>query len=178
MAKVKQHTVEATVADAVSSAFSEIESIKDELREWYDNLPENFQNGSKGEALQEAISALEGASEVNAPDCIEGAGTSYAEYHGRIGRPKRRDTCVNMLDAAISTAQERADELGALEYSDEGRLLGDDGEPTPDDVTDTEERPLDAEDRDSMVSDLETFISECEDAKGEWENVEFPGMFG
>lgn len=176
MASVKQRNVDSTVADAVSTAFSEIESIKDELQEWYDNLPENFQNGSKGEALQEAISALEGASEPEAPDCVASDSLTYAEYHGRIGRPKRRDTAVNMLDAAVSTAQEQLDALQALEYSDEGRLIGEDGEPVADDYA--TDNPLEESDRDSNVSDLETFISECEDAKGEWENVEFPGMFG
>ena len=38
---------------------SEVESLKDELQDWYDNLPENFQNGDKGSELQEAIEALD-----------------------------------------------------------------------------------------------------------------------
>jgi len=43
----------------VTDAASEIESLRDELQEWYDNLPENFQNGDKGEQLQSAIDELE-----------------------------------------------------------------------------------------------------------------------
>jgi hypothetical protein len=47
------------VQSDVTDAASEIESLKDELQEWYDNLPENFQNGEKGEQLQSAIDELE-----------------------------------------------------------------------------------------------------------------------
>jgi uncharacterized coiled-coil DUF342 family protein len=49
---------DAAQADAADAA-SEIESLKDELQEWYDNLPESFQNGEKGEQLQSAIDELE-----------------------------------------------------------------------------------------------------------------------
>lgn len=47
--------------DAVSDAKGEVEALRDELQEWYDNLPENFQNGSKGEEIQAAIDQLEDA---------------------------------------------------------------------------------------------------------------------
>jgi hypothetical protein len=50
----------------------EIESLKDELQEWYDNLPENFQNGDKGDQLQQAIDqlqeAVDGFDGVDFPD--------------------------------------------------------------------------------------------------------------
>ena len=36
-----------------------MELIKDELQDWYDNLPEAFQNGDKGQALEEAISQID-----------------------------------------------------------------------------------------------------------------------
>lgn len=43
----------------VADAKSEAESLRDELQDWHDNLPESFQNGEKGESLNEAISQLE-----------------------------------------------------------------------------------------------------------------------
>lgn len=43
----------------ISNAKSTAEELRDECQEWYDNLPENFQNGDKGSQLQEAIDALE-----------------------------------------------------------------------------------------------------------------------
>ena len=42
----------------VSSAKAEFEELRDELEEWKDNLPENLQDGSKADELQEAIDAL------------------------------------------------------------------------------------------------------------------------
>lgn len=44
---------------SVSDAAAEVESLKDELQEWFDNLPENFQQGDKGQELEEAISQLD-----------------------------------------------------------------------------------------------------------------------
>lgn len=36
-----------------------VDELKDELQSWHDNLPENFQNGDKGNELEEAVSQLE-----------------------------------------------------------------------------------------------------------------------
>ncbi len=43
----------------INDARCETESLRDELQDWYDNLPENFQNGDKGSQLQDSISELE-----------------------------------------------------------------------------------------------------------------------
>lgn len=45
----------------IEQSRSEIEELRDELQNWRDNLPENLQNGSKADELDEAISALEDA---------------------------------------------------------------------------------------------------------------------
>lgn len=54
----------------VDDARGEVESLKDELEGWKDGLPENLQNGSKADELQEAIDALE--SLVSNLDSVEG----------------------------------------------------------------------------------------------------------
>lgn len=43
----------------IGEAKSELESLKEELEEWKNNLPENLQSGSKAEELDEAVSSLE-----------------------------------------------------------------------------------------------------------------------
>lgn len=48
----------AAMAD-VETAASEVESLKDELQEWHDNMPENLQDGDKGSQLDDAVQALE-----------------------------------------------------------------------------------------------------------------------
>lgn len=46
---------------SVSDEESLVEELKDELESWYDNLPEQFQSGDKGDQLQSAISELDSA---------------------------------------------------------------------------------------------------------------------
>lgn len=41
--------------------YSQLEEVKDEEQESYDNLPENLQESSRGEAASEAIDNLESA---------------------------------------------------------------------------------------------------------------------
>jgi len=48
----------------VSMAAMEINSLKDELEQWRDNMPENLQGGEKYEQLDEAISELEEISDA------------------------------------------------------------------------------------------------------------------
>lgn len=43
----------------ISQARDIVESLRDELQEWYDNLPENLQESNKAVMLDTAISSLE-----------------------------------------------------------------------------------------------------------------------
>ncbi|HKZ39906.1 MAG TPA: hypothetical protein VJ044_03040 [Candidatus Hodarchaeales archaeon] len=43
----------------VDNAKNTVESLKEELRSWFDNLSENFRLGEKASQLEEAISTLE-----------------------------------------------------------------------------------------------------------------------
>jgi len=45
----------------IEELISELETIRDEEQEKYDNMPEGLQSGEKGEAMQSAIDALESA---------------------------------------------------------------------------------------------------------------------
>ena len=49
------------VQEAIGNAQAEAESLRDEEQEAFDNLPELFQQGDKGETMQNAIDALEQA---------------------------------------------------------------------------------------------------------------------
>lgn len=48
---------------------SELETIRDEEQEYYDNMPENMQNGEKGDTAQSNVSSLEEA--INNLESIE-----------------------------------------------------------------------------------------------------------
>ena len=45
----------------LSEAYTDLETIRDEEEEAYDNLPENIQDSERGEVMQDAISTLEDA---------------------------------------------------------------------------------------------------------------------
>ena len=51
----------AAATDALSDVLGEVESIRDDEQDKYDNMPESLQSGSKGDAIQDAISSLEDA---------------------------------------------------------------------------------------------------------------------
>ena len=54
---------------AVDTARQAVEEIRDEEQDYYDNMPESFQNGSKGENAQAAIDQLDyAASELDGFD--------------------------------------------------------------------------------------------------------------
>ena len=49
------------IEEAKSVLIGELEEIRDEEQEAFDNMPEGFQNGERGELAQEAINNLETA---------------------------------------------------------------------------------------------------------------------
>jgi len=89
------------VSDLVASVFCDVESLADELTEWYDNMPEGFQNSSKGEELQEAIDTLSGIDQVEVPE-------EYAEVE-IISLPmyptSRRERAEEAIDCLRTVAE-------------------------------------------------------------------------
>lgn len=47
------------IADQLEDLRTQLEEIKGEEQDAYDNLPESFQNGERGEKMQTAIDALD-----------------------------------------------------------------------------------------------------------------------
>lgn len=58
------------IKEELQTLLSDLEIAKDEEQEYYDNMPESFQNGERGEKAESAISALECAYD-NITECIE-----------------------------------------------------------------------------------------------------------
>jgi hypothetical protein len=59
----------------VGGAKNEMESLRDELQGWLDNLPESFQQGNKGDELQSAIDELEDI--VSTLEDVEGRDVAF-----------------------------------------------------------------------------------------------------
>lgn len=58
MNKIRRQEL-AEVLDTLDEAIGQIEDVRDEEQEAYDNLPENFQESSRGQDMQEAIDSMD-----------------------------------------------------------------------------------------------------------------------
>lgn len=123
---MKQKAFTHPLHEVVSSAFGEAEAIKDELQGWYDNLPENFQNGDKGDELQNAVSELESYCEPTIPECLQDIPVFRIPLREVTSRSARLADCIAELQAVIEAldgylkGEHTADEDGdALELKDE-----------------------------------------------------------
>lgn len=139
-----------TLGELVSDAFSDLESLKDEMQEWYDNLPDNFQDGDKGSEIQETIDALENIQEVTLPAGAEALTVMYVPAEEISSRQERCSDAAGRLQIASETIRETLQDL--LDAA-------------------TEEEPFkDPEDWAIIADELET-------AGQEADGVSFPGMY-
>jgi hypothetical protein len=121
-AKVDRYTkTETTIGDAVSNAMSEFESLSSELRDWYDNMPENLQGGSKGDMLQEAADRLEGFSEPSVPEELGTIKLNVITDRRARSRSARCDEAVSLLNNVKGVLEEI--EEGAKHYDKAQELI-------------------------------------------------------
>lgn len=144
---------ESKLEDLVSSAFGDLQSLGEEMREAFDNTPESLQNDGVGAARGEAADNLENLSEPECPEELQGE-RFIVKYQERQLSPSaqrklsRSGRCSSACD----------DLRHAIEYL----------ENIEDDKTYTkEEREAASE-----------FKGEIENLIDEAEAVEFPGMYG
>jgi hypothetical protein len=150
MAKKKVEPRKVTLENAVSEAFSELQSLAEEMREAFDNTPESLQRSGVGEAREAAADALEQIEKIEVPKPLKEIEIELLDLHqggGKRGlsRPKRRDNAVNIIENVIS-------------------LL--------DDIHGDEKKSEDIRDAANELRDS------LENAKDSAEGVEFPGMYG
>lgn len=164
--KMKRQRFTVRLDDVVSS-ISGLSDLADELRSWYDNLPESFQQGDKGSVLEESASTLENIQEPDVPRWA-GAMAVYAPpMLDLTSRADRRDGIVHELSqalAAIDNALESGkpfplcrSEDGKTEFKLPTRSEDDDGEILWDELQ-------------GLRDELDNIINEAE-------GVEFPGMY-
>jgi len=136
--------------ESISDAFSELESLAEEMREIADNMEDGgMGHMPKAEAAGEAADTLEGLTEPEVPSCLEGRDTSWHEsVNRRKGRgPSRAVRCSN----ACAVFRAAAD--SAMEWAES------------------------CDDEDEKQA-AEEFADECNAVADEAEGVEFPGMYG
>jgi hypothetical protein len=163
-----------SIADAVAQAYCTADELRGELQEWYDNLPENFQNGSKGEQLTEAIDALSDVAdyETEAPEVLGDCEVPDPRPTRRSSRAARRDEAEHYLRAAGEAAQEYLDE----QQEEHDAWVA--AQALPRTVTSEQEEQERAQSLDRLAADVEEFIGLMEEHADALSSVEFPGMFG
>lgn len=117
--QLKNQHYTTTVGDLVSDAFSEIQCLSEEMQEWYDNLPEGFQQSERGERVQEAADALSYLDEVDVPEEFQDLKAVYIPAFEIESRRDRASEVSSMLQTAAETIRQfMEDESKADEYDD------------------------------------------------------------
>ena len=152
--KIQMVELKSSVSGLIDEGLQELQSLGEEMRSWYDNMPESFQNGDKGSMVDESASALENiATEVDVPEEGDVEVThTHRPMKRKASRADRRDHAVGMLTAAKERLEELRDEQIEAEV-------------------DPDDQGVDEVDYDSAIDELDNII-------GEAEGVEFPGMYG
>lgn len=177
----KQVQITGTISDFVSEAVSEIESLKEEISSWAENMEgNNLGHTPKGEEVRECADALDSLSEPNAPDCVDAALGGYTlttsesaptRRRQTPSRAVRRDNAVSRLTAVVCAIRDDEEEIRECLRVHHHELLFDENEP---------KRDI-SEEVDSLVDgdydELTSYAEELESYYGEVEGIEFPGMF-
>jgi hypothetical protein len=167
---LRDKTFTTTVGALVADAFSEFNDLHGELSDWYDGMPENFQNGSKGDEVSEARDGLESCTgdEFEVREPLADIPVVYLPSDTE-SRADRCAEAVNRLRCAIEA------------LNDAAVLLNDAASPERNEDADLPAWMEDAEDSPDKLRALADAAEEhagtaeevCDNAEG----VTFPGMY-
>lgn len=102
----------------LTGAFEQVESLRDELQEWYDNLPEGFQNSSKGDNLMEQINGLENIDTPEIPDVLSEMNiVCYHYYNG--SRSSRLNNVIHVMNTVKDHLENYIESLNDEEETEE-----------------------------------------------------------
>ena len=161
MGKYKQVLEKFTVDDGLDT--SEIESLRDEMREWSDNMGGTaLENTEKYQAVDEAANTLDGVDEIDFDDLwkaiedsepLTGEDLKSLEYEVTIFKVRSRRQHPSRAYRLSNTISILNGALGALSLAIE-------------------------EYSDDEVGEVKRAIEEIESKVQELDSIEFPGMYG
>ncbi len=154
MAKQSSYKLEirtTTLGAAILDAFSELECLGEEMREWASNMEEKFSSTQKYEDVSNAADTLDHLSEPSTDDIPEDLKAREIKYTESVKRskkqsPSRATRCGN----AVAMLQSASEFL-------QGQADGIEDEDVKSNLTD-------------VLEELDNLISEAE-------GIEFPGMY-
>lgn len=130
----KMQQSEATIADAVSNAFSDLSSLAEECREIVDNAPPGLDQSQRIQTFDETAGQLESLNEPDVPEKFGDEKVTYVEQINKRRGPSRAVRCSN----AVARLQAVVDHCGDwLEKFEEKRVAASD---PPSNVTETDEK--------------------------------------
>lgn len=103
----------AKIEDAISEAYGELESLGAEMREVYDNAPDNLKGTEVNQAREAAAETLEGLSEPDVPTSLQDLMISWIEPkmpRKGFSRRARRDNACAILESVIEVLEEKEDD--------------------------------------------------------------------
>lgn len=146
--RLKSEMYSTTIEAMVDEAYSEVEVLGEEMRDWHDGMPENLQDGDVGSRVNEAADALEYLDRADYPDEMAEITTVFYPSLDCSSRAARAGEAAGQLRHA-------ADEIREWLENDDQKTLPE------------EDRTAASEYADSL-----------EEHADELEAVEFPGMYG
>jgi hypothetical protein len=113
-----------TWGELIASAFDTFENLAGEMSDWYSNMPENFQNGDKGSAVEEAQQQLEDlTNDTDSEAFYTELTTSYLPGRGASRGDQVADACAKLQHIMEEAEKKIADSPDMPEY--EKTTLGD-----------------------------------------------------
>lgn len=172
-----------TVADAVSEAYSELQCLRDEMRDWQSNMEgTGLESTEKYGEVETAADALDSVAD-DEPDVPEAAGDLDCEVtimqNRRKGRGNsravRKDNAGSMLEAAIAAIEAEMDRLEDVVQEADGTIQ--EAEDMADDLTgDAEERdtanPPDDEEAEAFREEAAEMVEQATGARTRKEEAE------
>ena len=171
MTKKEKPATSYCVADALSEAMGEIESLRDEMQDWYDNMPEGLQGGDKGSEVEECAQTLGAFENVTLHEALE-----TADEDGKTETGAKSPNVGHLRFDIVRSTKKRQ---SRNDRRNEATLLlraACDAVRTEMEATDNDDERLDpyAETR----ADIDDCLNELDQVADEVDGADFPGMYG
>lgn len=176
--KLKTTMSQGSISDAISSGFSDLGELRDEMTEWRDNLEEKLSHTEKYERVSEAADLLENIadreSECELPDGAEDEAITWSHQMKQSKKsPYPRWLRLQNAVMALESAKD-ALETQVGNFEEKITELNDPGEEEEDGEHDEEK----AGELEEVKEALDEIIRVLEEVVDEANGVEFPGMYG
>lgn len=150
--ELKRKRFTETADKLMEQAYGEISNLTEEMRSWYDNLPEGLKSSSRGEAIDEAANDLENISKQYSIELMTKINVYHLPELDGTSRSKRAAEASSIL-RDVSSAIQSFLETQKIE-----------------DVEDIELK--------EALNDIEFIQNQCDDDAEMLDQINFPTMFG